>query len=150
MFSGWWWEFPHQPLPFLQILCQRFQLSVKVLLLHSSTSLISTSLLTPVCVMSPKVQYLVTWSSTIATSIAHSKLDYCNLVSILQSIKFSDKSTSTNPKLSCSHCCRLSQVLTHHSCNQVSALAKGQGTYWVQVIGLQRFCLLYTSDAADE
>ena len=51
---------------------------------------------------------------------------------ILQSTKFTNKSTSTNSKLSCSHCCQISQVLIHHSCNQVSALVKGQGTYWVQ------------------
>ena len=41
------------------------------------------------------------------------------------STKFSDKSTSTNPKLSR----QIPQVLTDNSCNQVSPLAKGQGTY---------------------
>jgi len=51
---------------------------------------------------------------------------------ILQSTKFLNKSTSTNPKLYCSHCCQISKVPTHHSCNQVSALFKGQGTHWVQ------------------
>jgi len=42
------------------------------------------------------------------TSIVHSKLDYCNSITTLESAKFSDKSTSTNPSLSRSHCCQIS------------------------------------------
>ena len=34
------------------------------------------------------------------------------------------KPTSTNPELSCSHCCRVSKVFSHYLCSQVSSLAK--------------------------
>jgi len=69
-------------------------------------------------------------ANTIATSIIHSKLDYCN--SLYSNLPNSQINRLQQIQNSRSHCCQISQVLTHHSCNQVSALVKGQGTYWVQ------------------
>jgi len=54
-------------------------------------------------------------------------------------------SPSTNSKFSCSHCCQISQVLTHHSCNQVSPLVKCQGTYWVQASLSHLYSFYYLS-----
>jgi len=68
--------------------------------------------------------------SIIATSIVHSKLDYCN--SLYFNLPNSQINRLQQIQNSRSHCCQISQVLIHHSCNQVSALVKGQGTYWVQ------------------
>ena len=59
-------------------------------------------------------------ANTIATSIVHSKLDYCNSLYV-------NLPNSQINRLQ--HCCQISQVLTHHSCNQVSALVKDQGTH---------------------
>ena len=42
-----------------------------------------------------------------------------------------------------SHCCQIFQVLTHHSCSQVSALVKGQGMYQVQA-SLSHTCILFS------
>jgi len=44
-------------------------------------------------------------ANTIAASTVHSKLDYCNSVTVLQPILFSVKQTSTNPEQSCLCCC---------------------------------------------
>ena len=62
-------------------------------------------------------------ASTIATSIVHSKLDYCN--SLSQPAQVSDHPASTDPELSCTCCCQSSQIQSHHSHPPVSTLAKG-------------------------
>jgi len=54
-------------------------------------------------------------ATTIDTSTVHSKLEYCSSLYFYDlSTKFSDKSTPTNPNLSCPHCCQISQVLSRH------------------------------------
>jgi len=50
-------------------------------------------------------------AKTIATSIVHSKLDYCNSLS------------PTHPECSCSNSCPGSKVPTHHSYSEISSLA---------------------------
>jgi len=61
-------------------------------------------------------------ASTIATSIIHSKLDYCN--SLSQPAQVSDHPAPTDPELSCTCCCQSSQIQSHHSHPSVSALVK--------------------------
>ena len=61
-------------------------------------------------------------ASTIATSIVHSKLDYCN--SLSQPAQVSDHPAPTDPELSCMCCCQSSQIQSHHSHPPVSTLAK--------------------------
>ena len=57
-------------------------------------------------------------ASTIATSIVHSKLDYCNS-SLLQPAQVSDHPAPTDPELSCT---------SHHSHHIVSALL-----HWLKI-----------------
>ena len=52
-------------------------------------------------------------ASTIATSIVHSKLDYCN--SLSQPAQVSDHPAPTDPELSCTCCYQSSQIQSHHS-----------------------------------
>jgi len=71
----------------------------------------------------PSVYDFRTASRAYYCHIYRSLLTWLLQFTILQSTKFSNKSTSTNPKLSRSHCCQNPQVITHHSGSQVSALA---------------------------
>ena len=62
-------------------------------------------------------------ASTIATSIVHSKLDYCN--SLYHNLpQVSDHLAPTDPELSCTCCCQSSQIQSHHAYPPVSTLAK--------------------------
>ena len=62
-------------------------------------------------------------ASTIATSIVHSKLDYCN--SLYHNLpKCQITRLPTDPELSCTCCCQSSQIQSHHSHPPVSTLAK--------------------------
>jgi len=69
-------------------------------------------------------------ASTVATSIVHSKLDYCN--SLSQPAQVSDHPAATDPELSCMCCCQSSQIQSHHSHPLVSTLAKDKWAHWIQ------------------
>ena len=67
-------------------------------------------------------------NSTIATSIVHSKLDYCN--SLYYNLPQSQmKKTPEHPELSCSCCHQNAKIFSHHSCSEISTLAENKRTH---------------------
>jgi len=65
---------------------------------------------------------IIKTASTIATSIVHSKLDYCNSIIIFLT-PHRPTQTPADSKLSCPHCFQYSKNLSHHSSPSFSSLA---------------------------
>ena len=75
-------------------------------------------------------------ASTIAVSIVPSKLDYCNsLYHNLQCLSLRSPAP-TDPELSCTCCCRSSQIQSYHSYLSVS------GLLWLKIIERIEYKLL--------
>ena len=64
-------------------------------------------------------------ASTIATSIVHSKLYYCN--SLYYNLPQSQiKKNPEHPDLSCSCCYQNAKIFSYHSCSEISTLAENK------------------------